>query len=97
MNEPVGFWPSSFAQSVVIPRCAARRGSASSGVPPSPSVTGVSPSSSGVSSRKRYIPGGRARSASFVTLARTRARSYRTASIWPHRSQTVSRRLGSWR
>src|SRR5947199_145970 len=79
LKEPVGFWPSSLAQSLRIPRWAANRGSASRGVPPSPSVTGTSPASSGVSSRKRYIPGGRCRSASLLTLAEIRERTPRPA------------------
>jgi len=75
LKDPVGFWPSSLAQIVRRPRCWARRGSSNTGVPPSPSVTGASPSSSGVSSRKRYIPGDRWRSASLVTARATRSRS----------------------
>ena len=96
LKDPVGFWPSSFPHTWRRPRCAARRRRARSGVPPSPSVTGTSSSASGVSSRKRYMPGGRCRNASRLTVALTRSRSYRTASIWPHRSQTVSVRLASW-
>src|SRR5262250_354608 len=58
---------------------------------------GSSPGSSGVSSRKRYMPGGRRRRSSLVTAAATFGRSYRTASICPHSSQTVKRRPASCR
>jgi hypothetical protein len=75
LNEPVGFCPSSFAHRWRMPRCPASRGSSSRGVPPSPSVTGVSSAASGKSSRKRYMPGGRERSASLVTARATAARS----------------------
>jgi hypothetical protein len=75
LKEPVGFCPSSLPQRRPTPTCAASRGSSSSGVLPSPSATGSSPSTSGTSSRNRYIPGGRNWSESLVTAAATRARS----------------------
>ena len=75
LKEPVGFCPSSLPQIRPTPTWAASRGSSSSGVPPSPRVTGSSPSARGTSSRKRYMPGGRTRSASLVTAAATLSRS----------------------
>ena len=59
LNDPVGFWPSSLPQIFRIPKWAASRGRSRSGVPPSPSVTGGSDSSRGVSSRNRYMPAAR--------------------------------------
>ena len=51
LNEPVGFDPSSFTRRSRKPCFAARRGTVSKGVPPSPRVTGASPSASGSHSR----------------------------------------------
>ena len=75
LKLPVGNCDSSLTHRRDSPSCFPSRGQGSSGVIPSPSVTGSTSSGSGRSSRYRHRLGGRAATSAGVTAARTRSRS----------------------
>jgi len=77
LKEFVGFCPSSFIYRCPKPRLAPRRGAWTSGVMPSPSVTGVA---AGMTSSYRHIEFVRAFSASRLSVCAALARSYRARS-----------------
>ena len=91
LKEFVGLSDSSLTKSRDSPRSRPRRMAWISGVHPSPSVSGVSPSKSGIISRYRHIVGSRAASDS-RRHARAAFRSYRARRGAPQVHRCCSRR-----
>src|SRR5579872_1180255 len=89
LNDPVGFIPSSLTNTWRSPSFAATRGSGRSGVIPSPRVTMLPGSSTGINSRYRHIVGARPAMISRDTPDLARSRSYRGYSTLPHLAHTV--------
>jgi hypothetical protein len=75
LKLPVGNWDSSLISRLSSPNSLPNRGQASSGVIPSPSVTGATSNGSGNSSRYRHKFGGRLAIAVGLTATLTAARS----------------------
>ena len=92
LNDAVGFSPSSFTQSRATPISRASAGSSSSGVAPSPSDTGVSPSRSGSTARVApHVPARRDR------VARGPWRIVANEQRLPAAGQTEAQRVAALR